>query len=438
MRVPIPSGPAYPLSREEFRRALATGHGRAKIHVARFGAIEFREEILEAARVCKILNIQDQGLRTEWLADLCAAAGVMHEVVALPIPEDDQDLQQRADLLREFAVRGVAGARAAMYACFGRAETSGEVSAIEPIIALDGEAGLLFVARALGSKDAVGRETWISSYQLSIFDDGHGEGAGRKLLESAAATEPSVRAYLDALDAEEELEKGHANPRTDTRESLAQVLESIRANNELYGSIWVQHWGRSASRKELQAVLDLLLSLTRPYALVAALRCLGGAGLPPLHPRIFELTRHEDDEVSSWAARVLSKHSLPGVRACGLEALARGDILVALEILTRSAQVDDVETLLAALRPLEDPHEEHGVAYGLLDLFKHSPEVCDARLASYVYDRTPCMSCRERAVEVLVRRGEAPRWLLEECASDGSHSIRERAHAAMGGAGSSR
>ncbi len=420
----VPSEPKYPRSREEFRRALATGHGRAKIHVARFGAAEFREEILEAATVCKVYDPQCEGTRADWLAELCLAAGVEQAVVALPVPKERWEIEHRADLMKELAARGVAGAREALYACFGPAEHSCDVHAIEPIVALDGETGLLFVARALGSKDAAEREKRISSYPLSLFDDGHGEGAGRKLLESAAATEPSVRAYLDALDAEEELERGHAEPRTQVRKSLEQVLDAIRTNTRESRFFHGSHWGRRATREELQRVLEALLASSDPREMEGALRCLGGAGLPPLDPRIFELTRHEDDEVRYWAGRVLSKHSLPGVRACGLEALARGDLLVALEILTRSAQVDDIEALVAALRPLEERDQEHGVGYAILDLFEHSPEVRDARLALHVYERTPCMNCRETSVDFLVGRGEAPQWLLEECAFDADEDIR--------------
>jgi hypothetical protein len=191
--------------------------------------------------------------------------------------------------------------------------------------------------------------------------------------------------------------------------------------------MWLRRWVMRASRVELEQVLASLLPLTHPRALEAGLRCLGGSSLPPLDPIVFELTRHADDGVRYWAARVLSKHSLPGVRTCGLEALARGDLVVALEILTRSAQVDDVDTLVAALRPGADADEEHGVCSGILDLFEHSPEVRDPRLALHVYERTPCSLCREDAVEWMQLQRACPPWLVEECAHDANADIRELA-----------
>jgi hypothetical protein len=426
MSPPASNGPAYPLSREEFRRALATGHGRARIHVERFGAAEFRDEILEAATVCKVYDLQVNGARADWLADLCLAAGVEREVVALSPSEDPDDRKQRAALLLELAGRGVPGAREALYACWGPGQYS-DFYATEEIVQLDGDAGLLFVARELGARVAQGGGNWISSYHLSLFDDLRGEGAGRTLLESAARSDANVRAYLDAVDADEENVKRIAELPREERQTTEQVLEAIRTNTQELGAGWVRGWGMRASRDELGTVLGEVLALAQPRALEAGLRCLGAAGLPPLHPRIFDLTRHEDERVRYWAARVLSHHSLPGVRACGLEALARGDTTVALEILTSSAQVDDADALVAALRPSDDPDEEHDAGYGILDLFKHSPEVRDARLALYVYERTPCSQCREAALCYLVRSQSAPAWVLEECAADASEDIRELA-----------
>jgi hypothetical protein len=424
MNVPASNGPEYPLSREEFLRALSTGHGRARIHVERFGAADFRDEILAAASVCKVYDPECEGTRGDWLAELCLAAGVEREVVELPVPGDHWERNHRAALLKELALRGVAGAREALYACFGPVEHSGDFHASEEIIELDGEAGLLFFARSVGAELAQSPASTISGYELSVLDERHGEGAGRRLLDSAARSDARIRAYLDAVD-REELEAGQRSSRPERqRPSIGQVLEAIRRASERQGTIWAPALGRTASREELQQVIHLLLELDAPRPIHHALWHLGMATMLPLHPRIFELTRHEDEQVRYWAARVLSKHSLPGVRSCGLEALARGDLVVALEILTRSAQVDDVEALVAALRPIDDPHKEHAVGSGILDLFEHSPEVRDPRLALHVYERTPCMNCRENAVEFLVCRREAPAWLLEECARDASAEIR--------------
>src|SRR5689334_4324599 len=188
-----PNPPAYPLAREEFRRALANGLGRAQIHVRRCGAAEVRGEILEAATVNQVVDPQVNGTRGEWLAELCHAAGVAESVVAQPAPEDPHDRGQRAALLLELARRGIAGAREALHACFGRAQPSADFHAAREIIELDGEAGLLFVVRGMGNLLAAGESFGVWGYELSIFDEQHEPGSGRALLEREAAADEHVR-----------------------------------------------------------------------------------------------------------------------------------------------------------------------------------------------------------------------------------------------------
>ena len=191
--------PKYPLSRDEFCRALASGHGRAKLHVQCFGAAEFREEILEAATHNQVCDPQVNGTRGPWLAEMCLAAGVADLVIAQPIPDDHQDREQRVALLLEFARRGIAGARPALYACLGRARYTSDVYASEEIIELDGEAGLLCVVRAMGAWLAEEPEFDVWGYELSVFDQLHGEGSGRTALERSAASDANVRRYLDGV-----------------------------------------------------------------------------------------------------------------------------------------------------------------------------------------------------------------------------------------------
>jgi len=212
--------PVYPLTREEFRRALASGHGRAWIHVQRFGAAEFRDEILEAATFCQVCDPQVNGPRGEWLAQLCVAAGVAEIVVAQPFPENHRDRNQRVALLLEFARRGIAGARRALYDCLHRAQGTSDVYASREIIELDGEAGLLFVVRAMGVLLATEADFSVWGYELSVFDEQHSEGAGRAILEREAATDASIRLYLERVEsyrARLETSRGQqASPRADS------------------------------------------------------------------------------------------------------------------------------------------------------------------------------------------------------------------------------
>lgn len=431
MSFPGSQPPVYPLSREEFRRALASGHGRAKIHVARCGVGEFQDEVLAAATVCGVFDLQCNDAREDWLADLVLAAGVERDVVASPIPEESNDCLQRNRLLKELARREIAGARESLYASFRpRGWTTWD--AAQEIIELDGDKGLQFVAREMARRISVEPNLSIDPWNFSAYDELSGEGAARERMEFLAREDPLVSSLLSRMDADSrgDAEVGrkdeHPLRSTRPRRSVDEVVGAIRSAPDWYSIGWVGHWARSAGGDELRRVLELLPVLEEPVSLAGALHCIGGATLPPLHPRVFELTRHADDLVRSRAARCLSKHAQHGVRICGLEALARGDLLVGLEILTRSTQVDDVEAIVSALRPIDDVDEQHGVCWCLLDILKESPEAAVPRLALYAYERNPCMSCRERALRWLIAQSALPSWIAEECAHDASTDIRRK------------
>ena len=437
LKTPAIDAPQYPLSREQFRRALATGHGRAKIHVARFGAEEFREEILEAATVNLVSDPQVNGARGDWLAELCIAADLGETVVAQAIPDDHNDREQRIALLLEFARRGIAGARPALYACLGRMPHSSDVYASREIIELDGENGLLFVVRAMGRMLADDADFSVWGYELSVFDEQHGEGAGRARLERAAATDADVRLYLEhveryeaALAQERGASSGEGAPPVHPargRMSVEEALQRILASQPGKPEGALGYWGRRAEPAELAQVLELLLSHSDPRVLESALRALGGPDRPPLHARIFELARHADEDVRFWAGRVLSKHSRADIRELGLEVLARGDARVGIEILRSSAQAGDCASLQGALVSLRDadPGRLHTAGFTALEMLEEQPGLPGAEIALEIYEQSPCAHCRGRAFEHLLQLQACPPWVIDECANDGFEWIRE-------------
>ncbi len=430
-------GPQYPLTREQFRRALATGHGRAKIHVECFGAREFRDEILEAATISGTDYSGDLvGERAGWLAELCFAAGVVEEVVAKHAEYNDWERHQRCGLLLAFSRRGFASARSALYAECGRDPYYGTCFGCAEIIELDGEAGLLFVARKLATILAESSDGFcLDEDDLEPYERKFGAGSGRALLERLAPGDPLVLAFLDGIAATEARRLArNPDPRSPRRRSLEEVLKQIAESEE--DLVGLHGWGwRLATREDLERVLEAALETNRARTLTNCLRALAGAGLPPLHPAIFEWTRHPDPAVRRAAANVLGRHSLYAVRNLGLEALARGDLLVGLSLLERSALAEDADAIATALRPVGEIHEEYVVCNSVVDLLRSTPEVRDARIALHVYEWSPAVRARERAARFLSCWKAAPTWLLDECAQDASAEIREFAAAVSMGPG---
>lgn len=432
--IPV-TGPDYPLSRDAFRAALRSGHGRARVHVDRFGARGLEQDILEAATVCLSYDAQVDGLRGAWIADLCEKAGLVQEIVTRPASGGFWDRELRCRLLKEFASRGHEGAREALYASWEPAEGCANVHACDEIVGLDGTDGLLFVARELGRLARDDEQRWIVEEDFAVYDDEHGEGAAMAVLRPLAATDPDIAACVERIDRASR----HRAARHDATQQkrlttmpssewvyrhrpAEQVLADILRDDMERPALW--HWGSQALPSDLGTILPAIGPDASLRVLRNALRCFANAnkGALPLREPYLDLLDHEDDEVRMLCARALGRHGQPRVRALGLKRLSR-DLWPALELLHRSARPEDADAIVAALHPVDDADDRHAILSTVLDLLEDGM-VSDPRLALAIYEHTPCGNCRFKAL-LQLGRDACPPWLLEEGAHDAEERIRE-------------
>jgi hypothetical protein len=107
--------------------------------------------------------------------------------------------------------------------------------------------------------------------------------------------------------------------------------------------------------------------------------------------------------------------------------LLHTDIDAALELLRRNAASEDGPLLVNALGlfVFEDADDQHGVVSSLVNLLDDNGSVREVPLAVYVYEHSPCMHCREKAVRLMDQWGNCPAWVLEEGRHDASKAIRD-------------
>lgn len=408
--------PSFPLPRGAFRRALQVGHGRARMHIEAFGAEGFRSDILEVATVCKVYDPQVEGLPAAWLADLCASAGVVEEFLEQPPAGKHWDWELRCAILKELAIRGIDGAREALYeAC--QPDEYGELHGAVELVELDGSEGLVEVARRLG---ALARERPSRRVDDTItwsFDQEHGEGQAIEVLQAAAKGDPAIRSFLESVAMCTE-----ARSVGDKRRSAHEVVASVMsARTSMY---WLTHWGRHATTAELEGLLQVALSEAEPIVLENALRCLSGSRSLPLRQDLLPLLEHDDPNVRLFCARTLAHHRHSVVRSAGLAALAK-DVPLALELLRKNTQPEDTGALRAALCPVDEPHLQHDLVFDVVHLLENNPGVRDLELALYVYEESPCQNCRGASVKLMLAWEECPGWVLEEGRHDASEEVRD-------------
>lgn len=420
--------PAYPLSREAFKRALTTGHGRALLHANHFGATEYREEILEAATTCLVYDSQIDGSREWWLAQLCKAAGLVETIIHLSPDDSERNRELRACLLKEFCLGGYPSALPQLYAMCRQYENSNGMS---ELIEVEGEKGLIFAARCLGEALLEDPDFWVGDWELWRYDDLHGKGSGKAVLSQAAIEDPVIRHYLQEVAAyEAEHGKKEMAKESETLETVEEVVSLIRSSEKREGHL--RRWGRNATPEDRAEVAKLLKTETRTFPLINALWCLVGTGLPEFDETMLGLVFHEDEVVRFRAAQMFSQHSEPPVRKAGLALLNSKDLALGLTLLRLSALNGDSEQIICALEIAPCVADDcHDVVSNLVQLLESNDAIQEPLIPLFVYEHSPCMLCRERAVEVLLKWGKCPEWVMVEAVLDASENIRVLAGAAL-------
>jgi len=421
--------PVYPLEKAEFIRALATGHGRALIHVERCGADGVRDEILEAALFPKTYDTQCNGYGEKWLARLCTMAGLVDTIISGDHGIEEGDGALRCRLLKEFALQGHETARLALREMC-RCDDEGDLFACSEIVEAEGEEGLIFVADRNGERvladEGYEAETWL----VSEFDERNGEGSGMAILERESRVNPRIAAYRDAVlaDLGGRAERPDRTPPA-VEEVIAQILASTKRLPRL------AFFGEQATPEERRKVAALDFAKMEPVPVENYLCYFHRSGFPEFREEYLPLLRHPEERVRWRAHSVLSHHAEPQVRMAAYEALARGEVAFFVKLLRRSGLAEDVEPLLGAIRAPEiqaDADEVHGVVGPLLKLVKENERMSDLRLAVWMYEYSSCHICRSDAVEFMVGRSVLPQWIAEECLSDASEGIREMAGKYLG------
>jgi hypothetical protein len=421
--------PIYPLDKAEFVRALATGHGRALIHVERCGAEGVRDEILDAMLFPKVYDAQCNGHGEAWLARLCEAAGLGESFVS----QDHGiagDLELRCGLLAQFALRGNATARAELRELCRYDEKKKWLPAAGEIVEVDGEEGFLFAADRAGEALLKHPDYWGSIYLGSPLDEKAGEGRAMAIMDRESPRNPNIAAFREAVLKHEARIKAESQraPMPTVDEVIGQILASTKRVPRL------RNFGEKATLEERRKVAALDFSKMEPVPLANYLCYFQRSGFPEFREKYLSMLQHPEDRVR-WQAQVaLSHHAEPQVRRAAYEALARGELASFVRLLRSSGSAEDLEPMLAAISApgsLTDADEAHDVVLALYDLVNDNAEM-NLRVMVQIYESSPCRSCRYDAVELMAGHSILPQWIAEECLSDADDDTRKIAAKYLG------
>lgn len=188
------------MTKDEFRRLLHSGHGRAVQHTFANDVSAWRDVIADMSLHSRAIDPIFEGTHSAYIYNFIERlpdAASYHQAIidSLADTKDDLDARHRFTLARFLAEDGNAAAREAMYANYNPGPQAGEAIAIN-FVALDGLPGFLFVAEKIGAllRDPENRvdEGWL----FFRGKEHCGEAELLAALDAAATTNEDLAAYL--------------------------------------------------------------------------------------------------------------------------------------------------------------------------------------------------------------------------------------------------
>jgi hypothetical protein len=394
------------------------------------GAAGLEEEIINACVSCLSFDPQVEAPRAPWLFSIVDRADLNIELVRAIeattlelIPENHRDLDQRCAILKELAAAGLEEARLLLYASLVRLSGTSDVIGAVQIVELDGENGLIFVARQLGRWLREDPGFWVDDYVIGQLDEATGIAQGLAALEREAAVDADIANYLAGVDRTRESVSRASNRSDATAYTGAEIVEHA-GRNPKDQCHWFRRWAAQASQDQREIVFAALLESVEPEQAKRLFRCFAKTGVLRFDECLLPWVVHEDRQVKWAAVTAMASVTHPAVRAAGKRLIAEGDLAEGIALLVCNFEAGDFSIVTGHLEQLDDADEVHHVAGELLDLCEAhpGPEALDALLEIYTF--SPCSTCRRKAANMLISANLAPLWLLEECVFDADPETR--------------
>ena len=463
-----------------FRDALAKGMGRAVRYVRESSAETVREDLLDACIHCRTYDAQCEGHRADWLFNMIELTGepeFYRAKILKTIPTvrdtDSYDFWQLYYLLKEFAIRGDAECRTALYHEFDLLVDDNNIGGADALVEIDGIPGLLHVLEIAGRRIHNGDDTWWEvSYHLEEAEEKFGQDTVHNAINAEASRNEFVRVYCEQAEhatcrngfgisvVDERITDvlSKVTPPVDTEhqpvdEWIAAILEDDFDDNAIRNAtddmnilavLSSRHPfykpGRcSLSNEVIETIWSALMNENNPYRLFCLLNVFTPFlknRLPRFVPKM--LAWIDSPYPLSWkATQALAYLSDESIRLKALELLQavpeKRNWYNGFELILSSFRPEDENVIASAIltHQFPDEHYLHGVGMDIIKLAETYPNVAFREPLLWFYEHTPCSCCRCYIVEELNKRQLVPKEIWAECRNDCNDTLWELAQSAL-------
>ncbi|MDJ0364369.1 hypothetical protein QMK33_04340 [Hymenobacter sp. H14-R3] len=410
--------------RRYFRQSARLGTGRAYLLARDNPDVDFSAAIIEVALKNFAYDGQAEGSRAQYVFALYGLskhqARIRRAVLAGLATEHDDTwtLQQLFELALLFAQHGDAPARQAMYHRFLRKPIHGSdwVGARE-LMALDGLAGLRYVAQKFGRALAKNPDDWQDDHLIKSFQEDNPTLDAWADLRHAAQHDDNVRRYLHNVEATRARQEAYQRPARELpgRQEMIEVPRQ-RALPFLFR--------KKLQPTDLEYFAKRLLTEKSKAVIENILFVFGEFKYPLDYRLILELARQQARSryrLAEFATAALQHLSAPEIRAFALQKLATTtrpsqytDLLIS------NYQTGDAGLLTAIVQRSHHEHTLEQLACSYVAIYEatKTPECAPPLLA--LYHKMTCGIHRSEVVRLLLENQVLPIWLNEELPFDSS------------------
>ena len=424
------SPPSFPLGANHFAAALRSGHGRAVQQVERHESRVLEDKIIEACLASLSYDPQCEAARAPWLFSIVEHAKLNTQVlqaietaIRTPPPENHRNMAHRSAILKQFASAGSSDARRLLYSSLARSSHTATVFSDMEILALDGEKGLIHVARQLGRWVQDDPDFCVDDDIVEQFNELTGTEQGLVVLQREAEVDADIAHYLAGVHKTKASIAAAARPLDVTAFSGEAIIAHVK-NQPRDQCHWFRRWAAQAQIDQLEMVFAALLAAQEPEDVKRLFRCFARIGAPRFEQRLSRWLTDANHQVQWAAIRALAPLTHPELREIGKRLIAGGDLASGAALLVNNFDVSDFDLCARNLALCDDSDENHHLAMEVLTLCEAHPCAEALECLLFVYEYSPCSTCRRGAVKALIELNIAPLWLRAESAFDADPETR--------------
>ncbi len=375
----------------------------------------FRDDLLRACENNLAYDPQCESERSGYLARLISATGDQEAFFSALLPRlletpDDQEALNHPQI---FSVLALLAAEcsdldgATLRETFAKLGDEDRLDCMDALVKLDGLPAFLDCATLLAQHlDADG---WRASTLLDAIRAREGSGIDRTLSE-LRQRQPILERLLAYVEAEDtpSPRQAEAYDFTDIRSRLLRGTMPERSGL----------WARQLTDAEWRLLGEDLTTRIDEKRAAHYLQLFGRRPFPGDPENLIRWIDSQAPRVAWLAVNALGRVQSSVVRAIALQRIEAGHAS-GVRLLKANFEPGDFSRMEPVLDATVEAEAAHDLGLSVLDLVGANDYPLEARASLLLlYQRTPCSMCRNGAASGLVKIGQVPVWMAEECRFD--------------------